>query len=150
MRAGERCRERENLKQAPHSVWSLKLGLIPQPWDHDLSRNQDSETQPTESPRHPGKNFKSLKVFLFDKMMDNSHMIIIKIYIISVKENLTITKYAHLLPIWLNNFIPWICRKDPQGKIWNHSKYKVPGNSKSLKAEQVTINRRLTEYTMVH
>ena len=29
--------ERENLKQAPCSVWSLMWGLVPQPWDHDLS-----------------------------------------------------------------------------------------------------------------
>ena len=29
------------------------VGSIPQPWDHDLSGNQESETQPNESPRRP-------------------------------------------------------------------------------------------------
>ena len=32
---------------------SLRQGFIPQPWDHDLSRNQKSDAQPTEPPRHP-------------------------------------------------------------------------------------------------
>ena len=29
--------ERENSKQAPCLAWSPTQGLIPQPWDHDLS-----------------------------------------------------------------------------------------------------------------
>ena len=41
-------RGRENLKQAPCSVQSLTRGLIPWPWDHDLSWNQGSDAQPTE------------------------------------------------------------------------------------------------------
>ena len=36
-----RVREGENPKQAPHSAWSPTWGLIPQPWDHDLSQNQE-------------------------------------------------------------------------------------------------------------
>ena len=49
-------RQRENLKQAPRSVQSLAQGLIPPPWDHDLSQNQESDdTQPTEPPRRPEK-----------------------------------------------------------------------------------------------
>ena len=45
--------ERENPKQAPHcecrvrhGAWTHKL------WDHDLSKNQESEAQPTEPLRH--------------------------------------------------------------------------------------------------
>ena len=30
-----------------------EVGLIPQPWDHDLSKNQESVAQPTEPPRCP-------------------------------------------------------------------------------------------------
>ena len=49
---GERERERiwewENLKQAPWSAWSPMRGLVPWPWDHDLSWNQ-----PSEPPRRP-------------------------------------------------------------------------------------------------
>ena len=45
--------ERENLKQTPHSAQSPTQGLIPQPWDHDLSQNQESGAQPTEPPRCP-------------------------------------------------------------------------------------------------
>ena len=45
---GERNRQtdRHNPKQAPCSSWSLTRGSIPRPWDHDLSRNQESDTQP--------------------------------------------------------------------------------------------------------
>ena len=35
--------ERENPKQAPYSGQSLMWGLISQPWDHDLSQNQESD-----------------------------------------------------------------------------------------------------------
>ena len=54
---GEGERKRENIKQPPHSVQSLTQGLIPRPWDHDLSRNQELDAQPTEPPRHPSVNF---------------------------------------------------------------------------------------------
>ena len=47
-------RQNENLKQAACSAHSLTQGLIPQPWDHDLSGNQELDTQPTESPRCHG------------------------------------------------------------------------------------------------
>ena len=43
--------ERENLKQAPCSAWNPMWGSIPWPWDHDLSWNQELDTQPTESTR---------------------------------------------------------------------------------------------------
>ena len=49
--AGEGQRERENLKQAPHSVRGLTQGWIPRPRDHDLSQNQESGAQLTEPPR---------------------------------------------------------------------------------------------------
>ena len=35
---------RVNLMQTPCWVWSLMQGLISRPWDHDLSRNQESNT----------------------------------------------------------------------------------------------------------
>ena len=45
-------RRRGNLKQAPHfSAPSLMPGLIPRPWDHDLSLNQEVDTQLLS---HPG------------------------------------------------------------------------------------------------
>ena len=49
-RAGE---ERDNLKQAPCSVQSPTQGSIPQPWDHNLKRNQESDAQLTEPPQVP-------------------------------------------------------------------------------------------------
>ena len=57
-RAGERGRRRgrETLKQPPCSARSLMRGSIPQPWDHDLNRNRESDTQPTEPPWRPGLN----------------------------------------------------------------------------------------------
>ena len=50
---GEGQRERENPKQALCSAWSLTRDLNPQPWDHDLSPNQELDTQWTEPPRRP-------------------------------------------------------------------------------------------------
>ena len=46
--AGERGRERQrkNPKQAPLSAQSPTQGSIPQPRDHDLSRNQEPDAQP--------------------------------------------------------------------------------------------------------
>ena len=43
--------QRDNLEQAPHSAQSLMWGSIPQPWDQDLRRNQDSDAQLDEPPR---------------------------------------------------------------------------------------------------
>ena len=51
-------KERENLKQAPHSAW----GSIPRPWGHDLSRNQESDAQPTEPPRRPREAYLSIVI----------------------------------------------------------------------------------------
>ena len=45
--------EGKNLKQVPSSAWSPTRGSIPRPWDRDLSRNQESDAQPTEPPRRP-------------------------------------------------------------------------------------------------
>ena len=42
-----------NLKQTPCWAQSLTWGSISWPWDHNLSRNQESDTQPTEPPRCP-------------------------------------------------------------------------------------------------
>ena len=41
-------RGRQNLKQAPCSVWRPTQGSIPWPWDRDPSRNQESDIQLTE------------------------------------------------------------------------------------------------------
>ena len=65
MNGGERGRGRENLKQTPHSAWSLTRGLIPQPWDHDPRRNRQLDAQPTEPPRCPSFSFKSGKETYF-------------------------------------------------------------------------------------
>ena len=43
-------KERDNPKQAPCSALSPTWGLIPQPWDHDQSQNQESDAQPTQPP----------------------------------------------------------------------------------------------------
>ena len=50
---GQREREREDLKQTPRSAWSPTRGSIPWPLDHDPSRNQESDAQPTEPLRCP-------------------------------------------------------------------------------------------------
>ena len=52
-----RGRERKNLKQAPCSALSWTQGLIPWPWDHDLSQNQELDTQSTEPLRYPDNLF---------------------------------------------------------------------------------------------
>ena len=56
-REREREREREegerNLKQAAHLAWSPMRDSISQLWDHDLSQNQELDTQSTEPPRCP-------------------------------------------------------------------------------------------------
>ena len=47
-REGGREGGREGIKQVPLSAQSLMWGSIPRPWDHDLNRNQELYTQPTE------------------------------------------------------------------------------------------------------
>ena len=36
-------REKKNFKQTPFPAWSLKQGSTSQPWDHDLSWNQETD-----------------------------------------------------------------------------------------------------------
>ena len=50
---GQRDRETENLKQAPLSAQASHSTQSHQPWDQDLSQNQESVVQPTGPPRHP-------------------------------------------------------------------------------------------------
>ena len=46
--------KRENESQAGSTLtWGPMQGWIPQPWDGDLSGNQELVTQPTEPPRRP-------------------------------------------------------------------------------------------------
>ena len=46
-------KEKENLKQALHTAQSLTWGWIPWPWDHNLSQNHASDTQPSKPPWWP-------------------------------------------------------------------------------------------------
>ena len=58
MAEGQREKERENLKQA--LCCQLRAGLWARShklWDHDRSRNQESDTQPTEPPRRPPRTW---------------------------------------------------------------------------------------------
>ena len=64
-RGGKGQKEREDLKQAPRSVQSLTRGLIPRPWDRDLSRNQEANSQQTERPRRPIPAFFTASVGFF-------------------------------------------------------------------------------------
>ena len=43
----------KNPKRARHSAGAHPRGLISRLGDHDLSHKQESDTQPTEPPRHP-------------------------------------------------------------------------------------------------
>ena len=54
-RAGKRGREREreSLKQVPHSAWSPMQSSLPQCWDRDLSGNREVDAHLTEPPRCP-------------------------------------------------------------------------------------------------
>ena len=52
-KGGQGKRERENLKQTQHWVQSPNGGWISRPEAHDLSRNQEPVTQPTELPKCP-------------------------------------------------------------------------------------------------
>ena len=46
--------KREGILSSLHTQRGARMwGSIPQPWDHDLSRNQESDAQPTEPPRRP-------------------------------------------------------------------------------------------------
>ena len=45
--------ERKHPKYTPGWVWRPMRGSISQPWDHDLSQNQESDAEPTIPPRHP-------------------------------------------------------------------------------------------------
>ena len=50
----QREREKENPKQALHCQHGAQCqAQTDQAWDHELSRNQQSDVQPTEPPRHP-------------------------------------------------------------------------------------------------
>ena len=53
----EQKEEQKNLEQTPSWAQSLMWDLISQPWGHDLSWNQESDTQPTEPPRCPTFSF---------------------------------------------------------------------------------------------
>ena len=75
IRERERGRERwrENLKQAPHSSQSPTWGSIPQPWDHDLSQNQELDAQSLNHLSHPGS---ASTIFYFNyghKLMHSSN-----------------------------------------------------------------------------
>ena len=48
----QRGRERDNLRQTLHLAQSPTRGLIPGPWDRDLSHNQETDAQLTELLRH--------------------------------------------------------------------------------------------------
>ena len=53
--------ERENLKQALYCQRRAPCGAwTHEPWDHDLSRNQESDAQLTEPPRRPQNSCKLL------------------------------------------------------------------------------------------
>ena len=47
---GEQQREGEREAGSPLNAGSLMWGLIPEPWDHDLSQKQTLKTEP---PTHP-------------------------------------------------------------------------------------------------
>ena len=49
-------RKRETLRQAPHPAQNLTWGSVSQPWDRDLSQNQELNAWPTEPPRCPSLN----------------------------------------------------------------------------------------------
>ena len=52
-RGRERGRDRESQAGSVLSTQNLMLGSIPRPLDHDLSLNQELDTQLTEPPRCP-------------------------------------------------------------------------------------------------
>ena len=50
---GQRERERESQGGSRLSAQNPMWGLIPWPWDHNLNRNHELDTQPTKTPRCP-------------------------------------------------------------------------------------------------
>ena len=48
-----RGKGRKNPKQIPHWAQSLRWGSIPGPWDHNLSQNQETVSQPPKPHRYP-------------------------------------------------------------------------------------------------
>ena len=67
-REGERERERES--QLGSTLRAECWGLIPQPWDHDLSQYQELDAQRTEPPRRPKSSWILSQV---DKHWGHSH-----------------------------------------------------------------------------
>ena len=60
-REGGREGGRERILSRLHTAWSLMQGSVTQPWDHDLTQNQELNAQPTEPPRCPS----SIYLFIF-------------------------------------------------------------------------------------
>ena len=70
-RRTERERGRERIPSRVHTILqSPRQGSNSRPWDHDLSRNQESDTQPAETPRHHITNF--LLEYICEHLASNS------------------------------------------------------------------------------
>jgi len=94
---GEREREGENLKQAPHPTQSLTGGSISRPWNQDLSRNQESKIYPTEPHRWP-----SLCISINIWILFVSLKVIIKFifYKFLMSQSIHIHAYTHTHGLW--------------------------------------------------
>ena len=69
----EREGESENLKQPSRCQSRARHGApAHEPWDHDRSRNQEWDSQPTEPPGHPGKSVFLKNMFLMIIRFENS------------------------------------------------------------------------------
>ena len=101
-------RRGENLKQTLHSAWSLMWGLIPGLWNHELSWNQESDTQLNESPTEwlsaPQVSFwilNSRENSVFQKMTINvekkGHILISFYHFWKDMDNLSVLQHQEML-----------------------------------------------------
>ena len=112
-----RGRDRENPKQTPHSVQRPRWGLIPQPWNHDLSWNQESEIK---SPMlnhvsHPGAPYWLLASF---SPFPRSFWSFIKLFQVVASCHQNISVYKNIW--WLFFFFFGKSIVFP-GQIWNNT-----------------------------
>ena len=121
-------REGGNLKQAPHSVWSWTWGLIPQPWVHNLSRNQELYAQLTEPPRHSMHLFKhnALKLEINHKTKSG--------------KNINTWNKSHVIKQWVGQSRNQRQNKKVHVNKWKRNGPKSLGCSKSCSKREIYSN----------
>ena len=72
--SGKRDRRRESSSRVPTECGAQCEAQCNDPWDHDLSRNQESDTQPIEPPRNPCSYFSITLELIFEFLILAHHI----------------------------------------------------------------------------